>query len=59
LIKYGLKKSPADAKKGEKNSVNVRMISGDHAETCKYVALKAGIINESEAKSTKAVMTGE
>jgi len=45
LIKYGCKKSPEEAKKGEKNEVNVRLISGDHVETCKYVALKAGIIN--------------
>ena len=34
LIKYGQRKSPTEAKKGDKNSVNVRMISGDHLETC-------------------------
>jgi len=39
LIKYGTKKPTESVKKGEKNSVNVRMISGDHAETCKFVAL--------------------
>lgn len=59
LIKYGSKKSPDDAKKGDKNSVNVRMISGDHLETCIHVALAAKLINKSEAQSPKAVMTGE
>lgn len=59
LIKYGSKKDPSELKKGDKNSVNVRMISGDHLETCIYVAMNAGIINKAEAQSGKAVMTGE
>ena len=46
MIKYGQKKAPTQDMKEEKNLVNVRMISGDHLETCIYVALKAGIINK-------------
>lgn len=56
LIKYGKK---IVAEKGDKNSVNVRMISGDHLETCIFVAKEAGIINEKEAESPQAVMTGK
>lgn len=59
MIKYGQKKLPAQVKKGEKNSVNVRMISGDHLETCIYVARKAGIISKDEGESSKAVMVGD
>lgn len=48
-----------DNKRGAKNSVNIRMISGDHIETCKYVAKKVGIITENEAKIKGVFMTGE
>lgn len=49
LIKYGSKKDAADPKKGDKNSVNIRLISGDHLETCISVAMQAGIINKAES----------
>ena len=39
--------------------VNVRMISGDHIETCKQVAIQAGIIKPDEAQKDLCVMTGE
>lgn len=35
------------------------MISGDHIETCKRVALACGIITEDEQDSGAVVMTGE
>lgn len=59
MIKYGQKKAPTQVKKGEKNSVNVRMISGDHLETCIFVAREAGIISKDEGESNKAVMVGD
>jgi len=39
--------------------VNVRMITGDHFETARYVAHKAGIINKHEKEGKDVVMTGE
>jgi len=35
------------------------MISGDHIDTCKQVALKAGIIKEDEMKLDEIAMTGD
>lgn len=37
LIKYGVKE--VDPIKKQKNTVNVRMVSGDHVETCRWAAL--------------------
>lgn len=45
--------------KGKKNSVNIRMVSGDHVDTCKYVANKTGIITEAEMKVKGVFMTGQ
>lgn len=39
--------------------VNVRMISGDHIETCRKVALQAHIISEDELHDEGVVITGE
>ena len=39
--------------------VNVRMITGDHFETARYVAHKAGIISGVEKDGKDVVMTGE
>ena len=39
--------------------VNVRMISGDHINTCKAVALQAGIIDDNELRQEGIVLTGE
>lgn len=35
------------------------MITGDHLETAKYVALKCGIITNDEMNSPEVAMTGE
>ena len=35
------------------------MVSGDHIETCKHIALQAGIIDKLEAENEEVVMTGE
>jgi hypothetical protein len=73
LIKYGQKKVDQDAiqegganqqssgakKTRKQNMVNVRMITGDHFETARYVAYKAGIINKHEKDGKDVVMTGE
>jgi len=34
------------------------MITGDHFETARYVARKAGIINDKEFDAKQVVMTG-
>ena len=56
LIKYGVK--VVDVEKKQKNTVNIRMVSGDHIETCRWAALKSGIINEKEMNDKMVVMTG-
>ena len=48
-----------DRSKGAKNQVNIRMISGDHIDTCLYVATKVGIISEMEQNLDGIFMTGE
>ena len=71
LIKYGHKASNEQNEGGEDqtggskkdkarkiNMVNVRMITGDHFETARYVARKAGIINDKEFDAKQVVMTG-
>ena len=39
--------------------MKVRIISGDHLETCKFVGLASGIISQDEFDSEDACMTGE
>lgn len=56
LIRYG--KHVEDDEEAE-NQVNVRMVTGDHIETAKRVAIKAGIVTESEANTPGVCMTGE
>lgn len=43
----------------EHAKLNVRLVSGDHKETAKSVAQKAGILLPEEAGATYAVMSGE
>ena len=46
LIRYGISKPNTTIT----DQVKVRMVSGDHIETCRRVALDAGIINKEEAE---------
>lgn len=57
LIKYGNK--DIDVTKGTKNSVNVRMVTGDHMETAMRIAIDAGIITQEERLKDNVVLTGE
>ena len=41
------------------NNMNIRIISGDHLETAKQVAKKAGVLSEEESNSEYAVMHAE
>ena len=60
LIKYGtLLGDNVDRKKGAKNQVNIRMITGDHMQTALHVALKVGIITEEEQNIKGIFMTGD
>jgi Ca2+-transporting ATPase len=43
----------------QKGQITVRMVSGDNLETATAVAIKAGILNEEEAKTKYACMTAE
>jgi len=56
LIKYGSKNVENQKEKG---NVNVRMISGDHLETCKYIAIKAGIVTKEEADKEAVILSGD
>jgi len=57
LIKYGNK--DIDTTKGTKNSVNVRMVTGDHKDTAMRIAIDAGIITKDEMSRENVVLTGE
>jgi len=60
LIKYGtLLGDNVDRKKGAKNQVNIRMVTGDHMDTALHVALEVGIITEEERDIKGIYMTGE
>jgi Ca2+-transporting ATPase len=48
-----------DLKGMSKEQVCVRMISGDHLETCKRTAILAGIIMEEEKDDLNVCMTGD
>lgn len=39
--------------------VNIRMLSGDHIETCRRVAIETGIINENEAYDAGVVISAK
>lgn len=59
LLKYGHSDKAVEAKEKD-TQVNVRMISGDHIETCKYVALRCGILKPHEVELSEGrVMTRE
>lgn len=55
MIRFG--KAVPD--KDTNEQVKVRMVSGDHIETCRYYATEAGIISREEASKDEVVMTGE
>jgi magnesium-transporting ATPase (P-type) len=55
LIRFGTSKPDGSSPE----QVKVRMLSGDHIDTCKFVALKAGIIDETEKAKDNVVMTGD
>jgi Ca2+ transporting ATPase len=55
LIKYGHTDAAADTA----TQANVRMISGDHLETCKVIAARAGIVKPTELNLENTALTGE
>lgn len=55
LIKYGHTDTAADTN----TQANVRMISGDHLETCKNVAVRAGIVKPNELNMENTALTGD
>lgn len=57
LIRYGYSDRESEAK--DTNQVNVRMITGDHLETAKYVAKCCGIVTEAELLQENIALTGE
>lgn len=55
LIKYG----HTDATAETQPQVHVRLVSGDHLETCKIIALRSGILrNDNEMRMDNTCMTG-
>jgi len=56
LIRYGHAKTLADS--SDSNQVNIRMVTGDHIDTAKWVGVKTGIVKEEELDVENCVMTG-
>ena len=52
-VKSGIKYAIEDGK------MNVRMISGDHKDTCQVVALKAGIIKQDDLENENTIITSQ
>ena len=48
-----------NGKKGARNQVNIRMITGDHIDTALHVAIEVGIISREESTLDGIFMTGE
>jgi Ca2+-transporting ATPase len=55
-IKHG-KRTPME--EGKAAQVNVKLVTGDHIETAKYVALLSGIVSDTEVNQPGVCMTGE
>lgn len=58
LIKYGHTENAASESEKKDIQRNVRMISGDHIECCKTIAVKVGILKPNETKLDGIVMSG-
>lgn len=56
MIRYG---HSDDSIESRDNQVNVRMVTGDHIETAKHVALKTGIVSLDECNLEGIALTGE
>jgi Ca2+-transporting ATPase len=56
-IRYGQLDGDGDQPEG--NQVNIRMVTGDHIETAKRVAIETGIVKAEEVEIKGVVMTGD
>lgn len=57
LIRFGHNDDSIEMR--DANQVNVRMVTGDHLETAKYVALKTGIVSLDECNLEGIALTGD
>lgn len=58
LIRYGCEVDRAELETAE-DQVTVRLVSGDHHETCKKIAIESGIVTADQAKDETVCMSGE
>jgi magnesium-transporting ATPase (P-type) len=56
LIKYG---NTHGDHSNKSSTVNIKMVTGDHIETAKWVGVQSGLITEEDAKDDGICMTGE
>lgn len=59
LLRYGRVGIDVEDLKDSKNQVNIRLVSGDHFDTCKQVAIKSGILTEAEARIKGVILSGD
>lgn len=57
MIRYGHDEVESDQR--DSNQVNVRLVTGDHLNTAKYVAMRCGIIGTDEDNIEGICLTGE
>lgn len=56
LIRYGNTHGDHSSKA---STVNIKMVTGDHIETARWVGIQSGLITEQDAKEDGVVVTGE
>lgn len=58
LIRYGMISGDVPAQEREEQ-VFVRLVSGDHEQACKRVAIQSGIVTSAQADDPDVCMSGE
>jgi magnesium-transporting ATPase (P-type) len=59
FIRFGEKKESNDGKPVPSSTVNIKMVTGDHIETARFVAVESGIITKAESEDTDVIMSGQ
>ena len=59
FIKFGDKKEKDDEGPSPPSTVNIKMVTGDHIETARFVGVESGILTKQESEDADIIMTGQ